>query len=149
MQVYARQLGFSTFVVGTIYTILPILGLISKPLFGALADRYVVWIIYQCIQHCIVLLGRMSYQRIRSILFYSNYTINECSLPVSLCICLAISGTNQCSCFSLFWRPCHFSPFNLFQRYRNQRRSTSIVTMRVKHWNFVQVNWTIVLLIYL
>lgn len=40
MQVYARQLGFSTFIVGTIYTILPILGLISKPLFGALADRY-------------------------------------------------------------------------------------------------------------
>lgn len=41
MPVFARQLGFSTFVVGTIYSILPILGLISKPLFGALADRFV------------------------------------------------------------------------------------------------------------
>lgn len=41
MPVFARQLGFSTFVVGTIYSILPILGLVSKPLFGALADRYV------------------------------------------------------------------------------------------------------------
>lgn len=40
MPVFARQLGFSPFVVGTIYTILPILGLVSKPLFGALADRY-------------------------------------------------------------------------------------------------------------
>ncbi|XP_031631871.1 major facilitator superfamily domain-containing protein 6-A isoform X2 [Contarinia nasturtii] len=40
MPVYARQLGFSTFVVGTIYSILPILGLISKPLFGVIADRY-------------------------------------------------------------------------------------------------------------
>lgn len=40
--VLARQLGFSTFTVGSIYSILPILGLISKPLFGALADRYVI-----------------------------------------------------------------------------------------------------------
>lgn len=39
MPVMARQLGISTFVVGVIYAILPILGLISKPLFGALADR--------------------------------------------------------------------------------------------------------------
>lgn len=39
MPVLARQLGFSTFVVGSIYTVLPILGLISKPLFGAIADR--------------------------------------------------------------------------------------------------------------
>lgn len=41
MPVYARQLGFSTFVVGTIYSILPILGLVAKPLFGALADKCV------------------------------------------------------------------------------------------------------------
>lgn len=58
MQVYARQLGFSTFVVGTIYTILPILGLISKPLFGGLADRY-VYLISE--YHILCLLGRMSY----------------------------------------------------------------------------------------
>lgn len=36
----AKQLGFSGFLVGTIYTILPISGLIAKPLFGGLADRF-------------------------------------------------------------------------------------------------------------
>lgn len=41
MPVFARQLGVSTVVVGIIYSILPILGLIAKPLFGAVADRYV------------------------------------------------------------------------------------------------------------
>lgn len=64
MQVYARQLGFSSFVVGTIYTILPILGLISKPLFGALADRYVVFIylsVYTTL-YCVILGRMMSYQ---------------------------------------------------------------------------------------
>lgn len=46
MPVLARQLGFSTFVVGSVYSILPILGLIAKPLFGAIADRYVY--LYEC-----------------------------------------------------------------------------------------------------
>ncbi|XP_011495968.1 PREDICTED: major facilitator superfamily domain-containing protein 6 [Ceratosolen solmsi marchali] len=36
----AKQLGFSGLLVGTIYTILPISGLIAKPLFGALADKF-------------------------------------------------------------------------------------------------------------
>ncbi|XP_015438217.1 PREDICTED: major facilitator superfamily domain-containing protein 6 [Dufourea novaeangliae] len=36
----AKQLGFSGFLVGTIYTILPISGLIAKPLFGGLADKF-------------------------------------------------------------------------------------------------------------
>ncbi|KAL6263511.1 hypothetical protein P5V15_006301 [Pogonomyrmex californicus] len=35
-----KQLGFSRTVVGTIYTILPISGLIAKPLFGSLADKF-------------------------------------------------------------------------------------------------------------
>lgn len=39
MPTLARQLGFSTVVVGTVYTILPIIGLLVKPLFGFLADR--------------------------------------------------------------------------------------------------------------
>lgn len=39
MPVYAKVLGFSSYVVGVIFTILPILGLIIKPAFGALADR--------------------------------------------------------------------------------------------------------------
>lgn len=46
MPVYSKVLGFSSFVVGTIYTILPILGLIIKPAFGALADKVSwMWVI--------------------------------------------------------------------------------------------------------
>ncbi|XP_004929819.2 major facilitator superfamily domain-containing protein 6 [Bombyx mori] len=37
---YARQLGFSSTTVGLIYTVLPICGLIAKPLFGVIADRF-------------------------------------------------------------------------------------------------------------
>lgn len=40
MPVYAKQLGFSSVVVGTVYSILPITGMLAKPLFGALADRF-------------------------------------------------------------------------------------------------------------
>jgi len=40
LPVYARQLGFSSFVVGTIYAVLPIFGMLSKPLFGAVADHF-------------------------------------------------------------------------------------------------------------
>ncbi|XP_060652575.1 major facilitator superfamily domain-containing protein 6-A isoform X1 [Drosophila nasuta] len=36
----ATQLGYSSVVVGTMYMILPIIGLIAKPLFGYIADRY-------------------------------------------------------------------------------------------------------------
>ncbi|XP_063221253.1 major facilitator superfamily domain-containing protein 6-A [Bacillus rossius redtenbacheri] len=38
--VYARQLGFSSVVVGTMYTILPVCGMLAKPLFGAAADHF-------------------------------------------------------------------------------------------------------------
>ncbi|KAJ9601319.1 hypothetical protein L9F63_000541, partial [Diploptera punctata] len=40
MPVYARQLGFSSVIVGTIYTVLPISGMLAKPLFGAVADHF-------------------------------------------------------------------------------------------------------------
>ncbi|KAL7734867.1 hypothetical protein ACLKA6_011145 [Drosophila palustris] len=36
----ALQLGYSSVVVGTMYMILPIIGLVAKPLFGYIADRY-------------------------------------------------------------------------------------------------------------
>ncbi|XP_059489344.1 major facilitator superfamily domain-containing protein 6-A isoform X2 [Neocloeon triangulifer] len=39
MPVFAKQLGFSSVVVGTLYTVLPIAGMVAKPLFGGLADR--------------------------------------------------------------------------------------------------------------
>ncbi|XP_076170167.1 sugar baby transporter isoform X2 [Ptiloglossa arizonensis] len=49
----AKQLGFSGFLVGTIYTILPIVGFISKPLFGGLADKFkihkILFLIFQVI----------------------------------------------------------------------------------------------------
>lgn len=35
----AKQLGYSDVVVGTMYMILPIVGLLAKPLFGYIADR--------------------------------------------------------------------------------------------------------------
>jgi nitrate/nitrite transporter NarK len=40
LPVYARQLGFSSVIVGMIYTVLPITGMLAKPIFGAIADRY-------------------------------------------------------------------------------------------------------------
>ncbi|XP_072930652.1 uncharacterized protein Sugb [Epargyreus clarus] len=42
LSTYARQLGFSSATVGLIYTVLPIFGLIAKPLFGIIADRFKV-----------------------------------------------------------------------------------------------------------
>jgi MFS-type transporter involved in bile tolerance (Atg22 family) len=40
LPIYARQLGFSSVIVGIIYTVLPITGMLAKPIFGAIADRY-------------------------------------------------------------------------------------------------------------
>ncbi|KAF2885987.1 hypothetical protein ILUMI_20186, partial [Ignelater luminosus] len=40
MSVYAKQLGFSSFIVGIVYTVLPFSGMLAKPLMGAIADRY-------------------------------------------------------------------------------------------------------------
>ncbi|XP_041987647.1 major facilitator superfamily domain-containing protein 6 [Aricia agestis] len=40
LSTYARQLGFPAETVGLIYTVLPVCGLIAKPLFGVIADRF-------------------------------------------------------------------------------------------------------------
>ncbi|XP_021930441.1 major facilitator superfamily domain-containing protein 6-A isoform X2 [Zootermopsis nevadensis] len=40
LPIYARQLGFSSTIVGMIYTVLPITGMLAKPVFGAIADHY-------------------------------------------------------------------------------------------------------------
>ncbi|XP_030372524.1 major facilitator superfamily domain-containing protein 6 isoform X2 [Scaptodrosophila lebanonensis] len=40
MPTLARQLGYSSLVVGTMYTILPVIGMLAKPLFGYIADRF-------------------------------------------------------------------------------------------------------------
>uniref|UniRef100_A0A2A4JYG1 Major facilitator superfamily (MFS) profile domain-containing protein n=1 Tax=Heliothis virescens TaxID=7102 RepID=A0A2A4JYG1_HELVI len=53
LSTYARQLGFSSATVGLIYTVLPIFGLIAKPLFGVIADRFkkqkIIFILFQII----------------------------------------------------------------------------------------------------
>ncbi|XP_049545375.1 major facilitator superfamily domain-containing protein 6 isoform X1 [Anopheles darlingi] len=40
MPTLVKQLGFSSVIVGTIYTVLPIVGMLVKPLFGIIADRF-------------------------------------------------------------------------------------------------------------
>lgn len=40
LSTYAKQLGFSSSTVGVMYTVMPFMGMIAKPLFGAIADRY-------------------------------------------------------------------------------------------------------------
>lgn len=40
LSIYAKQLGFSSFIVGLVYTILPLCGMIAKPIMGAIADRF-------------------------------------------------------------------------------------------------------------
>lgn len=40
MPTLAKQLGFSSVIVGYIYTVLPIIGMLAKPIFGAIADRF-------------------------------------------------------------------------------------------------------------
>lgn len=53
LSTYARQLGFSSATVGLIYTVLPVFGLIAKPLFGVIADKYkkqkIIFILFQII----------------------------------------------------------------------------------------------------
>nr|CAD7196918.1 unnamed protein product [Timema douglasi] len=40
LSTYARQLGFSSIIVGTIFTVLPVCGMLAKPIFGAVADHF-------------------------------------------------------------------------------------------------------------
>ncbi|XP_053623899.1 major facilitator superfamily domain-containing protein 6 [Plodia interpunctella] len=53
LSTYARQLGFTSATVGLIYTVLPIFGLIAKPLFGVIADRFriqkLIFILFQIV----------------------------------------------------------------------------------------------------
>lgn len=61
-----KQLGFSATVVGTIYTVLPISGLIAKPLFGSLADKFRLHKVFFLI-----------FEAILAIAFFSIYFIPE------------------------------------------------------------------------
>lgn len=40
LSTYARQIGFSSLVVGVIYTIIPLCGMVAKPIAGAIADKF-------------------------------------------------------------------------------------------------------------
>lgn len=40
LSTYARQLGFSSFTIGIIYTVIPIFGMAAKPLLGIISDKY-------------------------------------------------------------------------------------------------------------
>lgn len=42
MPTLAKQLGFSSVVTGTIYTVLPIIGMLAKPLFGLIGDKLII-----------------------------------------------------------------------------------------------------------
>lgn len=105
---------------------------------------------YQSIQHCMVLFGAdvLSVNPAQYFIIQTKRLTHCLPLSLSASPSSAISDTNQCSCFLSSWRPLHFSPFNLFQRYLNRRRLTSIVPMHLKYWNFVRVSWTIVRLMY-
>nr|XP_012227853.1 PREDICTED: major facilitator superfamily domain-containing protein 6 [Linepithema humile]XP_012227854.1 PREDICTED: major facilitator superfamily domain-containing protein 6 [Linepithema humile]XP_012227855.1 PREDICTED: major facilitator superfamily domain-containing protein 6 [Linepithema humile] len=61
-----KQLGFSSTLVGTIYTVLPISGLIAKPLFGSLADKFKLHKVFFLI-----------FQAVLTIAFFSIYFIPE------------------------------------------------------------------------
>ncbi|KAK9500670.1 hypothetical protein O3M35_001894 [Rhynocoris fuscipes] len=49
----AKELGFSSFIVGIVYAFLPIMGMIAKPSMGALADRFhcqkILFLLFICI----------------------------------------------------------------------------------------------------
>ncbi|XP_008556141.1 major facilitator superfamily domain-containing protein 6 [Microplitis demolitor] len=64
LPVIAKQLGFSGFLVGIIYTILPISGLLAKPLFSSIADKFRLHKIFF-----------LTFQAILAISFFSIYFI--------------------------------------------------------------------------
>ncbi|XP_011259803.1 major facilitator superfamily domain-containing protein 6 isoform X2 [Camponotus floridanus] len=68
-----KQLGFSGTLVGTMYTVLPISGLIAKPLFGSLADKFKLHKTFFLI-----------FQAILTIAFFSIYFIPEIDRSASI-----------------------------------------------------------------
>lgn len=68
-----KQLGFSAAVIGTIYTILPISGLLAKPLFGTLADKFRLHKTFFLI-----------FEAILAIAFFSIYFIPEISRSATI-----------------------------------------------------------------
>ncbi|XP_066601805.1 major facilitator superfamily domain-containing protein 6 [Prorops nasuta] len=72
----AKQLGFSSLLVGTIYTILPISGLVAKPLFGILADKFRLHKTFFIVFQIIVALSFFSINIIPEIENSANATLN-------------------------------------------------------------------------
>lgn len=116
MPVFARQLGFSTFVVGTIYSILPILGLVAKPFFGAIADKWVQLQLFQ----------------------WKNVWV---SFSISF---TDTNATSRCSYFSSCWRLSHSHRSNSFRPFQRQRNWNSIAMMASPIFDIVPEQWIIV-----
>lgn len=82
----AKQLGFSGFLVGTIYMILPISGLVAKPLFGGLADKFRIHKTLFLIFQAIVAIAMFTIHFIPQVEKSANVTLT-CNGDASLEIC--------------------------------------------------------------
>lgn len=91
----AKQLGFSSVIVGSIYTVLPIMGMIAKPSMGAVADRF----------HCqkLLFLGFMLLTVVSffSILFIPHVNTEiksqvHCSDMTLVRVCTSSEQTSEC-----------------------------------------------------
>lgn len=96
MPTFAKQLGFSSVVVGSIYTILPIMGMIAKPSMGAVADRF----------HCqkLLFLGFMLLTIVSFFLVLFIPHVNSeiksqvhCSAVSVVRVCTSSEKTSQCA----------------------------------------------------
>nr|XP_034183921.1 major facilitator superfamily domain-containing protein 6 [Osmia lignaria]XP_034183929.1 major facilitator superfamily domain-containing protein 6 [Osmia lignaria]XP_034183937.1 major facilitator superfamily domain-containing protein 6 [Osmia lignaria]XP_034183947.1 major facilitator superfamily domain-containing protein 6 [Osmia lignaria]XP_034183956.1 major facilitator superfamily domain-containing protein 6 [Osmia lignaria]XP_034183966.1 major facilitator superfamily domain-containing pr len=82
----AKQLGFSGILVGTIYTILPVSGLVAKPLFGGLADKFKIHKPLFLLFQAVVAIAMFTILFIPEIDRSANVTLN-CLGEASLEIC--------------------------------------------------------------
>ncbi|XP_034839248.1 uncharacterized protein Sugb [Maniola hyperantus] len=89
LSTYARQLGFSSSTVGLIYTVLPIFGLVAKPLFGVIADRFKI-------QKSLFIL----FQIVTIISFSAIYFIPDSGSKVSVELDCGDGGTVLRSCYN-------------------------------------------------
>lgn len=105
-----KQLGFSGTLVGTMYTVLPISGLIAKPLFGSLADKFKLHKTFFLI-----------FQVVLTIAFFSIYFIPEIDRSASI--------TLICDSNIPFLEICPQKEFS--------QKATSAITLENTHSNSV------------
>ncbi|XP_039763628.1 major facilitator superfamily domain-containing protein 6 [Pararge aegeria] len=88
LSTYARQLGFSPSTVGLMYTVLPLFGLVAKPLFGVVADRFKI-------QKSLFIL----FQVVTIISFSAIYFIPDAAAPLAVQLDCGDSATALRACF--------------------------------------------------